>query len=192
MANPDRCHNTCVIRPCKPCSVAGAQYWDPTHTSRKVLYNACSVAVLSARMLMLCSSAQWWAAPRMRSTPGSRGLAHPRDCERATATATQAGIGTCPCDGIRRPAGTLRVRQSGGSPSPIVAPRGEGLGRRRRRRRRHGGPLGPGPLDVRYRGRHPPYLARRTGRVHPTVLVVQWVRRNDPSFRVQRQRWGGR
>ena len=70
MANPDRCHNTCVIRPCKPCSVAGAQYWDPTHTSRKVLYNACSVAVLSARMLMLCSSAQWWAAPRMRWTPG--------------------------------------------------------------------------------------------------------------------------
>ena len=59
MANPDRCHNTCIIRPCKQCSVAGAQYWDPTHTSRKVLYNACSVAVLSARMLMLCSSAQW-------------------------------------------------------------------------------------------------------------------------------------
>ena len=46
-------------RPCKPCSVAVAQFWDPTHTLRKVLYNACSVAVLSARMLMLCSSAQW-------------------------------------------------------------------------------------------------------------------------------------
>ena len=34
-----------------------AQYWDPTHALRKVLYNACSVAVLSARML--CSSAQY-------------------------------------------------------------------------------------------------------------------------------------
>ena len=62
MANPDRCHNTCVIRPCKPCSVAGAQYWDPTHTSRKVLYNACSVAVLSVRMLTyMCAPAAYQA-----------------------------------------------------------------------------------------------------------------------------------
>ena len=28
--------------------VAEAQYWNPTHTSPKVLYNACSVAVLSS------------------------------------------------------------------------------------------------------------------------------------------------
>ena len=37
--------------------VAVAQYWDPTHALRKVLYNACSVAVLSGRML--CSSAEY-------------------------------------------------------------------------------------------------------------------------------------
>ena len=38
------------------------ELWSQTHQhiqSRKVFYNACSVAMLSACMLMLCSSAQW-------------------------------------------------------------------------------------------------------------------------------------
>ena len=41
------------------------ELWSQTHQhiqSRKVFYNACSVAMLSARMLMLCSSAQWSAS----------------------------------------------------------------------------------------------------------------------------------
>ena len=47
--------------------------WSQTHQnihSRKIFYNACSVAMLSARMLMLCSGAQWssstWSVWRTR------------------------------------------------------------------------------------------------------------------------------
>ena len=42
----------------KPCSVAEAQYLDAMHTFQKVIYNACSVVMLTVCMLMLCSSAQ--------------------------------------------------------------------------------------------------------------------------------------
>ena len=42
----------------KPCSVAEAQYLGAMHTFQKVIYNACSVVMLTVCMLMLCSSAQ--------------------------------------------------------------------------------------------------------------------------------------
>ena len=42
----------------KPCSVAEAQYLDAMHTFQKVIYNACSVVMLTVCMLMLCSIAQ--------------------------------------------------------------------------------------------------------------------------------------
>ena len=49
------------------------ELWSQTHQqiqSRKVFYNACSVAMLSACMLMFCSSAQWsscsWSVRRRR------------------------------------------------------------------------------------------------------------------------------
>ena len=40
------------------CSVAEAQYLDAMHTFQKVIYNACSVVMLTVCMLMLCSSVQ--------------------------------------------------------------------------------------------------------------------------------------